>query len=963
MSSLAVDARDRGRRSARHFRVLGSEHPAAPVADLPLIERGLELDLLGQAVTRLVGRDGGVVVLDAAAGLGKTALLDHATRLATDAGCLVRRVAPGPPERHFPFGVMRALLEGPLRDASVPERGQLLAGAAATAGALLLNGTAPGPDGTMMVAHSLLWLCTAIAGPRPLALVIDDAQWADRCSLQVLAYLARRIDDLPVLIVLAARGKDPAGASDLLSLLGGARAATVLHPQPLTLSGAARLIRRFAPHAPLEVCRDYHRSVGGNPWLLAELGRQLAARTPGTIDAGDPDERRATAIARNVIRRRLAGLASRDRAVAMALAVLGDAGAPHLIADVAGVPVGELSVARDALVAAGLLGPDGERFAHALIAAAISDDLPRADRDRLHRDAARALAEAGATPDVVATHLLQCEPRADPAVSAVLLRAASDAAHRAAPHTAAQYLQRALGERAPGDDRGRILTRLATVVFDAGLPDSRRLLREALHEARDDRSRVAVLTSLAALTAVDSGDDDLAQRFERELARETDADARMAVETAALDAMLTRPECHAERARRLAAIDLTPSTDPLLRRVVIAHRAWLATERGSTDATTCAELALEALHGDVLRNDTRRRSAYHLCAHTLVMTDRVEAAREVIAAMREDAIACGSLRLRAGAEWYASALALRIGQVAEAESHARRALDLVAEDLNVFTGGAIEVLVQALAERGALTEAHDLLRRRELDGALGHRIWEIGLRHARARLWLAEGDFECAIAEAREAGALRDQHGRPNPTWTPWRSTAALALAHLGRRDEAAVLADAELALAQAFGAPVPIARALHARAVAEPDPIARIALCERALALCPPGLGQLEAVRLQLELGGARMALGHRVHARDALRPALADADAIGAAVLAQRARRELIASGVRPRRAALEGPAALTPRQRQVCELAAAGKGNRAIAQELFLSVKTVETHLAAGYRKLGVNTRAHLGVRLAS
>lgn len=84
---------------------------------------------------------------------------------------------------------------------------------------------------------------------------------------------------------------------------------------------------------------------------------------------------------------------------------------------------------------------------------------------------------------------------------------------------------------------------------------------------------------------------------------------------------------------------------------------------------------------------------------------------------------------------------------------------------------------------------------------------------------------------------------------------------------------------------------------------------------------------------------------------------------LLADGARRELVASGLRPRQAALEGAASLTPRQRQVCELAGAGKGNRAIAQELFLSIKTVETHLAAGYRKLGVNTRTDLAAELAS
>jgi DNA-binding CsgD family transcriptional regulator len=237
------------------------------------------------------------------------------------------------------------------------------------------------------------------------------------------------------------------------------------------------------------------------------------------------------------------------------------------------------------------------------------------------------------------------------------------------------------------------------------------------------------------------------------------------------------------------------------------------------------------------------------------------------------------------------------------------------------------------------------------------------VRHARARLWLAEGDFERALGEARASGALRDERGRPNPTWTPWRSTAALALAHLGRLDEAAALADAELALAERFGAPVPIAGALHARAVAEADPTARMALCQRALEAVAGTPAVLESVRARVELGSTLRYVGRRVEARDVLRPALADADAVGAVLLAQRARRELVATGLRPRQAALEGAASLTPRQRQVCALAAAGKGNRAIAQELFLSIKTVETHLAAGYRKLGVNTRADLAAELAS
>ncbi len=924
-----------------------------------LIERAVELEVLRAASGRLAAGGSGVVVLEAAAGLGKTALLDYGADLAEAAGCLVRRAAPGPLERHFPFGVVRALLEAPVRDATGVERAHLLDGAAASAGELLLDGIAPHSDSTMLIAHSVLWLCSALADRRPLALVVDDAQWADRSSLEVLSYLARRIEDLPLLVMVAARADDPDAASDLLSVLGSVRAATVLHPRPLTARGAAQLIRRHAPDTPADVCRDCHRTVGGNPWLLGELGRQIATHGPEALDDPGHEAAPVTAIARGVVRRRLAELSPRARGLVEALAVIGDGAPAHVVASVAGLPVGELGPARDALITAGLLAPGGERFAHGLIAVAIAGDLARTERERLHREAARALMAGHADGRLIASHLLECSPQADPDVSEYLQNAADMAARQGVPRAAAAYLERALEERAPGDDRARMLAQLGTVAFDAGLPDSRRRLREALREVRDRDSRIDVLTRLAALNLVDAGDGGLPQLFDQELAAETDPEVRLAVEAAALDALMILPDRHAERARRLTAVDLSNAADPLLERVVLAHCAWVGVELGTPEADGWGALALRSLEGDLLLKEAHRRAAYAMCARVLVMTGHPAAERAIVA-LREEAMTRGSLRLRTAAAWYESELALRTGRVSEAENHARLALDLVDEDLNTFTGGAVEVLVCALAERGAFGEARALLHEHRLDGALGQAHWETGVRYARARLWLAEGDFERAHREALEAGARLAEQGRPNPALTPWRSTAAVALAHLGRRAEAASLADSELVLAERFGARAPIVRALHARAVAEPDHAVRIELCERALAVGGAGLSM---VRARLELGSALASLGRRVEAREALRPALAEADAAGAVLLAQRARRELVATGLRPRQAALEGAAALTPRQRQICELAAIGKGNRAIAQELFLSVKTVETHLAAGFRKLGVNTRAELAAELAA
>jgi len=222
-----------------------------------------------------------------------------------------------------------------------------------------------------------------------------------------------------------------------------------------------------------------------------------------------------------------------------------------------------------------------------------------------------------------------------------------------------------------------------------------------------------------------------------------------------------------------------------------------------------------------------------------------------------------------------------------------------------------------------------------------------GVERSWAWLWLAMGDYERALEEASASGAS-----------IAHRCTAALALAYLGRLDEAAAVADAEIARAERFDAPTPRVVALHARALAERDSEARIAFCRRALAVPCGETAVLERVRVQLELGATLSRAGARVEARDELRPALVAAEQAGAVPLAERAQRELVASGVRVSAEA----EALTPRQRQICELAAAGKGNREIANALFLSVKTVETHLAAGYRKLGVKSRAELAAALA-
>ena len=489
VTTVAIDDRRAG--SSRQLRLLEPAPAIAPSVERSLIERDAELDVLHDAVNGLANGAGRVVVIDGSAGLGKSALLEQAAAIAARAGCSIRRAAPGPQERQFAFGVVRTLLETPLIDASDAERAELLDGAGAAAGALLLDGAMPVGEDATPIAHSVFWLCARLAQRRPVALLVDDAQWSDRQSLEVLSYLARRIDDLPVLIVVAVRSGDPRAATDLLSLIGGARSAFVLHPQPLSPRGAATLIRRHAPDTSMAICLDCHRSVEGNPWLLSELGRQVAEHGPCAVRDCTQGAAPVSADTVDTVRRLLSELPPRDRAVAAAQSVIGDDAPQQAVAAVAGMELEDLVTARESLTAAGIFGAEGEHFAHPLVADAIKLGIVPAEREHLHREAASALASLGAPAEEIASHLLHCRPARDGAASALLQSAAAQAAEGGDPKTAVAYLERALSERAPDDDRGRLLAQLGTTSFHAGFADAAaataRRARRGTGSRRQDR--------------------------------------------------------------------------------------------------------------------------------------------------------------------------------------------------------------------------------------------------------------------------------------------------------------------------------------------------------------------------------------------------------------------------------------------------------------------------------------------
>jgi DNA-binding CsgD family transcriptional regulator len=233
---------------------------------------------------------------------------------------------------------------------------------------------------------------------------------------------------------------------------------------------------------------------------------------------------------------------------------------------------------------------------------------------------------------------------------------------------------------------------------------------------------------------------------------------------------------------------------------------------------------------------------------------------------------------------------------------------------------------------------------------------------ARGRLRVAELRPAAALDDLLAAGELFTRIGSPSPPTTPWRSDAALAHLALGNQNEARLLAAEELALAQAYNAPRVLGIALRAAGLAEGGKRG-IELLGEAVSALEGSEARLEHARAMTDLGAALRRDGQRAESREMLRPALDLAHRCGALSLAERARTELIAAGARPRRLLLTGLDSLTPSERRVAQLAADGLPNRDIAQNLFITARTVEGHLTHAYHKLDITNREQLRAALTT
>ncbi len=234
--------------------------------------------------------------------------------------------------------------------------------------------------------------------------------------------------------------------------------------------------------------------------------------------------------------------------------------------------------------------------------------------------------------------------------------------------------------------------------------------------------------------------------------------------------------------------------------------------------------------------------------------------------------------------------------------------------------------------------------------------------HAAGRALVATGRLEDGARLLIDTGRRATASGIQNPAWLPWRSEAALALLQLGRGDEGLSLCDEELELAGRFGAPRPIGAALRARGLVSGGEGGVEQLGE-AVEILAKSAARLEHSRALVSLGAALRRANRRAQAREPLTEGLALAEECGAEPVADEARSELRAAGSRPRAVYRTGADALTASERRVCELAATGKSNPEIAQVLFVTRATVESHLHSAYRRLDIASRSQLGEALAA
>jgi DNA-binding CsgD family transcriptional regulator len=960
-----------------------------------LVGRLEQIAVLDEALDEL-GRGRSVAVeISGEPGIGKTRLLTEVARRAEDRGQLVLSGSASELEQDLPFWIfVNALddyLQGldPQRLASLDEEvrnrlADVFPGLAVVSGS---SGSAPEHERhrTHRAVRDLLERLTAT---RPLVLVLDDVHWADPASVELLGALLREPPDAPVLIAFAGRPRHAQGRLSMaLERAYRAEALVRISLDVLTPAEAQDLLgETIGPAAGSVLYAD----SGGNPFYLEQLARSAGRAVDATVVATELtaslDVPRAVAAA---LAEELSLLSGSGRRVAQAAAVVGDPFDPELVGGAAAIPEPTVLAAIDELLGLDVVCetevPRRFRFRHPLVRRAIYESMPAGQRLSAHERTARALADRGAPASSRAHHVERSGRQGDAHAVAQLREAGDGAAHRA-PASAARWFAaalRLLRDDAPPAERVELLLARATALASCGyFAEGYVAIRESIELLPQEA--IALRTRLTAACA---GVEHLLGHHERAhnrlqvaldgLEDPSSPEAVALMIELAVDGVY-RMEFHQIGPWAQRAVEgARPLGDPALTATANAVRAWGAALIGAT------------AEAEVYRSEA---AALVDGLSDLELASRLEAAVHL-----------------AGAELY-------LDRFDEAGSHAERVITVArATGQPAFVLFAFAILAWVRMLHGELAEGADMLDAAvEESRLLGNSQSLAGLLLNRSLMALAAGDLKLAAPTAEEsidltrdlddglvpaaaalalAAALLETHapglgdavdlmcGRCGGVQLPlmpggsfrakWLELLTRCWLALDRPGDAAQAAASARTTAEAMGQ-LQMATAMADRAAAavalasgDPEVAYQKALASAAAA---DGVGIPVEAALSRTLAGRALAeAGQPQRAIEELERAATALDACGAVGDRDAAEQELRRLGRRVHRrtrpGALDGTGleALTQRERQVADLVVDRRTNPEIAEHLFLSLKTVETHLRHIFGKLEVTSRVEVARRI--
>jgi len=928
--------------------------PAATLTDR-LVGRDSEVSRLVSSITEVAAGRGGAVLIEGEAGIGKSALVGTACAEAADLGCQVFWGAGDELGQALP---LLPLLEGlRVREPSAnPRRTTILR---------LLRGESTvgrGEDVPAALAEQLLALVTELCATSPTVLVIDDLQWADHASVALWGRLARSARQLPLLLVGMMRPVPQ--REDLLALRHAPGVAARLQLDGLTEAMVAELVEALAGGKPDEDLLRLADGAAGNPLYLTELVEALARSSSLTItDAGaveltgGPTPGSLSA----AIADRLGFVPGPVREVLRAAALLGvDFAVPDL-ATVLGRGVVDLIPAVDEARAAGVLAESGSGlgFRHPMIRAALYDEIPAPVRAAWHRDAGRALAEAGAPVDRVARQLLSAvggsggttEP-VDEWILSWLARAGPLLVGQA-PRAAAALLRQAVASSPVGSaQHDRLVGRLADALYRVGdAAEAERVADRALAHAAEPDLVVDLHWTLAQCRMQAGRSAESLDTLNQALAApgiSARHRARLLVLTARAHSYLGQVEKAGQVAdAALAAASETGDNWAIgwalhVLAIVTGVQGRLA------DALPLFDRALAVTQAEPTLTDLRLLLQLNQ-AVTLGDLDRYEEAFAAARQARQLADRAGTVVRLVQAHSALGQLLFDTGRWDDAMAE----VGVLHEDLKEPAAACCDHGVAAVIcfHRGEITAA-----RRHLATAAPHAM-RIGNRLVGPLALARSLDSEHADSPAEALAVLTAGFAATEDLEETEDLLAdAVRLAtKIGDLGTAKTLTGRAVALAAESEIPHRQANALHCCGLLDHDASRLLGAAERYRdARRPlPGAKALEAA------AGAFVGTGDRGQARAAFTRAVDLYGSLGAVRDVARLQASFRAHGIRrgPRvkhRQARRGWDSLTPTETKITALVVEGLSNPQIAAGLFLSRRTVATHVSHILNKLDVHSR---------